>query len=227
VKEPGKIKAVAFDIDGTLYRNSAMYLYSVPFAIAHLRFLLAFSEVRKEIRRIRPIENLCLLQAQMTADRLGWTPDRAREAIDRLVYHEWERTFRHIRLVPGVTDLLSSLRARGIPVVAMSDFPVERKLGLLGLEDAFDFAFSSEDTHYLKPNPEPFLKILDLVSLEPTDVLYVGNSHAYDVIGAGRIGMKTAHFSSKNSRSPAANVHFSRYADLKTLILGGNSQSGE
>ena len=45
------IDAVAFDIDGTLYPNSALYRRMIPFFLTNVRFMLAFGEVRREIRR--------------------------------------------------------------------------------------------------------------------------------------------------------------------------------
>lgn len=221
---PEKIRTVAFDIDGTLYPNYQMYFFSIPFAITHLRLLTAFAHVRRDIRKVRPIDDLGELQITMTAEKLGWSTEKTKTAIEKNLYGRWERVLQNVVLVRGVSELLSGLPMTGRTTVAMSDFPVNRKLEYLGLEGRFDHAFSSEDTNYLKPNPEPFIRILELTGDEPGQVLYVGNSCAYDIEGARSVGMQTALFTSSSKKSVKgqtceADLHFTRYTELSAILL--------
>ena len=214
------IRAVAFDVDGTLYRNNAMYLRSAPFFARHRRLVVAFAAVRREIRSIRPIENLCRLQVEMTAQRLGWSVERASEEIDRHIYGTWQRIATGNTPLPRAIALLEELRNNGFPTVALSDFPVEEKLVGMGIGHLFDHAFSSEETNYLKPNAEPFERVAALVSLPPEKILYVGNSYRYDIEGAAAVGMKTAHVARRPQRGGVADCTFWRYDRLKDEILG-------
>ncbi len=214
------VRVVAFDVDGTLYYNREVFLRSLPFAAANLRLVQAFAAVRRDIRRIRPIQDLRALQAEMTAERLGWRRDTVRNAIDRRIYGTWQRIAARCRAIPAAIDLLQALRDRGVVTVALSDFPVDAKLEALGIAGLFSHALCSEDTNYLKPNPEPFQLILDIAGVAPGEVLYVGNSYRYDVLGASALGLMTAHFAHHRRHGSAADLTFARYARLKTEILG-------
>jgi putative hydrolase of the HAD superfamily len=62
------------------------------------------------------------------------------------------------------------------------------------------------------------------MAVPPEKILYVGNSHPYDVIGAKRAGMKTAwirSFLSPGSRKkePEPDFAFSNYRQLYDFML--------
>lgn len=214
------IAAVAFDIDGTLYPNWSMYLASAPLVIRHGRLFRAFGEARIAARTIRPIDDLAATTAALTARRLGVSVERAEAMIRDIVYRRWEATLRGVKPYRGARDLLLQLRERGVKIGAMSDFPVGRKLRTLGLDGLWDVAFSSEDTGYLKPNPEPFRRLAAELEQPPERILYVGNSARYDVLGAKGSGMRTAYITRRRFRRAAvADCVFSRYAELRTWLL--------
>jgi putative hydrolase of the HAD superfamily len=118
----------------------------------------------------------------------------------------------------GVRDLLTWLRDQGIRTAAMSDFPVSRKLDRIGLSGLWDAAFSSEETGYLKPNPEPFRRLLDELATEPQHLLYVGNSYRYDIEGARALGIRTAHLGGKPQKPRNADVAFRRFSELRAWL---------
>lgn len=214
------VRVVAFDVDGTLYHNREMVLRSLPFVAANLRLVKAFAAVRREIRAIRPIDDICTLQAEMTAERLGWGLDAVRSAIDGRIYGTWQRIAARCTPISAAVELLQALRDRGVVTVALSDFPVDAKLEALGLARLFAHALSSEETNYLKPNPEPFQRILDITGVAPGEALYVGNSYRYDVLGANALGLMTAHFARHHRSGSVADLTFTSYTRLKTEILG-------
>jgi putative hydrolase of the HAD superfamily len=45
------IKAVAFDLDGTLYPDYRLYVRLIPLALRHARFLKAFAKARNIIHQ--------------------------------------------------------------------------------------------------------------------------------------------------------------------------------
>ncbi len=212
------IKAVAFDVDGTLYPNSSMYLYSIPEAIRHPLFLYKFSRVRKKIRGIRPIDDFRALQARIMSESLRIPEAEAAALIETIVYRRWELILKKVRLYKGVREIIAYLKGRRFKLGVLSDFPVKRKLNLLGLDGHWDCAFSSEETGYLKPNPEPFYRLSQCLDTEPEHILYIGNSYRYDVVGAGNAGLKTAHLTAKSIKESPADVSFKKYDDLKQWI---------
>lgn len=208
------IRAVAFDVDGTLYPNAAMYLRSLPFALRRIRLILAFAAVRREIRTRRPIDDLRATEAAMLAERLRITPEQAHERIDREIYGSWERVLDRVSPYPHVEKCIRSLKQSGLQVAATSDFPVERKLQRLGLDHLFECRLWTEESGYLKPHPESFLMIAGCLGVSPDEILYVGNSYAYDIVGAKRAGMMAAHRVRKPVPDTIADFSFSDYRDL-------------
>lgn len=215
----GELKAVAFDIDGTIYPNIAMYRASLPIVLAHLRLFRAFGRARRLVRSDPPAGDLRLETARITARLLGGDPTAVAARIDEVIYRRWERVLHRVSLFPGVPETLGSLRRAGYRLGVLSDFPVQTKLELFGIGDDWDCMLSSEDTGYLKPHGVPFLRLAECLDTDPHRILYVGNSYRYDVLGAGGAGMRTAHLSRRPRRDSVADLTVSTWDDL-TRILG-------
>ncbi|MFP4329490.1 MAG: HAD family hydrolase [Alkalispirochaetaceae bacterium] len=212
--------AVVFDIDGTLYDNWRMYLRSIPFGLAHPRLIAAFSRVRRRIRTVRPINDFYALQSEMLSEELGVTAEEARELVDREIYHNWESKLAGLPINKGVWELLHFLKGESdLKCGVLSDFPIDRKLSLLGLDHGWDAALSSERVGYLKPNPEPFEAVASAIGVRPEAVLYVGNSYRYDVLGSKEVGMLCAHYTSRPAPSSAADLSFSSFQQLHRWIV--------
>lgn len=213
-----RIKAVAFDVDGTLYPNSIMYRRSIPFALAHPRLLSSYGRVRRRIRQVRPVSDFRSLQAELLSAELRVSRQRAAELVETLIYRKWELVLKRTPLFPGLREALAAFRAHKLKLAVLSDFPVERKLSYLGLEGIWDCELSAEESGYLKPNPEPFLMLCRCLDCEPANVLYVGNSYSYDVIGAYEIGMPTAHLCPKPEPNSVADLTFDDYRTLREWV---------
>ncbi|TVQ39361.1 MAG: HAD family hydrolase [Spirochaetaceae bacterium] len=213
------LKAVAFDIDGTLYSNTRMQLQSLPFVLCHARLLSAFGRVRRQLRLIRPIEDFHGLQAELFGREIGESAARAAEIIDTLFYRRWERVLERVPLFPEVVATVEAFRGAGLKVAVASDFPVRRKLSILGLEGLWQCEISTEEVGYLKPNPEPFQALLECLGEQPRQVLYVGNSYRYDVEGAKAVGMVAAHLVKRPPAQSIADFSFHRFAELRRWVL--------
>lgn len=213
------MKVVAFDVDGTLYPNAAMYFRSIPFALRHLSLLRAFGRVRRKLRLIRPIGDFHRTQAELLALERGISPEEAFEIIEKVFYGRWQDVIRRVRLFPHVRETLEELKSAGLKLAALSDFPLRRKLAFLGLDGIWDYARSSEETGYLKPSPEPFLDLVREFSVRPDEILYVGNNYAYDVEGARSQGLRTAHLTRRAREDSSADFSFNDYRKLRDWIL--------
>ena len=91
-------------------------------------------------------------------------------------------------------DTVALLRASGrfrLGVLSNSDNealnPLLQSLGL-----NFDAVFSSESARMYKPDPRIFTRALDVLDVEASGSLYVGDSQSDDVQGAKLVGMQTA-----------------------------------
>jgi putative hydrolase of the HAD superfamily len=214
-----QFRAVAFDVDGTLYPNSLMYLLSIPFFLSRPRLMLAFRRVRRAIRHVRPVEEFHETQARMLGEELGITAGEAEEIINRRIYRGSERVLSAVPPFPAVRRTVEQIRAAGLPVGLLTDFPLGGKLRRLGLEGLWDVELEAEKVGYLKPNPEPFRALCDALDAPPSEILYVGNNYAYDVLGAKAVGMHTAHLTGSPHPASEADFSFRRYPALASWVL--------
>jgi putative hydrolase of the HAD superfamily len=222
-----KLEAAAFDLDGTLYPNYRLNFRLIPFALREFPLLLALNWARNRLRGkgcprepLLPGEDYYAAQARLMAARIG-TADTAgvKEKVDRLIYRGWAARFTRIKLYPYVRETLDKLRQGGLKLALLSDFPPEEKLKALGLEGLWDLVLCSEVLGALKPDPLPFECLARGLGLEPSRILYVGNSRAYDIRGAAEAGFKTALISPWGGRNGAGFV-FSDYRKLAQYVLG-------
>jgi putative hydrolase of the HAD superfamily len=212
------LRAIAFDLDGTLYPDIYVYLRSIPLFAVHPRFLFAFNKMRKEIRKIDTIENLEAMQAKMLGAMLGITETRAKSLISSIVYKKWENYYKGIKPFRGVKNTLVRLKEAGYKLGLLSDFPFQSKLVRLGLDDIWDARVSSDDVNHLKPNSEPFLLLQKRLDVPVHEILYVGDRHKYDVVGAKNAGMMAAHFTKKTKPESSADFTFYDFEDLYRYV---------
>ncbi len=218
-----KIKAVGFDIDGTLYPNSSMYVYSTFAFLGHPVLFYHFGKARKNIRRIKYSGDFRTVQAELVAASMHRDVKRIAGMIDKGLYGSLDSVFKNVKPYKEVRPVLMSLRAEGIPLGAMSDLPIGRKLEYLNIDDLFDFSFSSEETNFLKPSPVPFKHLVKKFDLLPEEILYVGNNYEYDVLGAAAVGLRTAHLSKKPVPGSIADFTFYTFTELRDWIFSINN----
>jgi len=219
------ITAVAFDLDGTLYPTYRLNVRLLPFLLRHGRLLSALGKARTIIRREQELSPASVhphfydYQAQVTADLLDAPPEQIREKINNLIYRGWERYFSRIKLFPHVRETLAELRAAGLKLGLLSDFPPKVKLEKLGLTDYWDTVFCSEYVGAIKPAVQPFLELAKALGCPPEQVLYVGNSRRYDAAGGRRAGMKTALITRRRASRTKADFIFHDYRQLRDYVL--------
>lgn len=218
-----KIKAVGFDIDGTLYPNSSMYLLSLIAFLMHPLLFYHFGKIRKKIRTFTFIDDFRRVQADLMSASLGVENDVAAEMIEHNIYGRMETVFKRIKPFSDVRPVILSLKRAGLKCAAMSDLPVGRKLEYLGVSDLMDFAFSTEETGYLKPHILPFKRLVREFKVLPQEILYVGNNYRYDIIGAKKLGLQTAHLSGKPVPNSQADITFSSFIELRDWIFAINN----
>ncbi len=205
------IRAVVFDLDNTLVDFMAMKNNAIEAAIramvdAGLQYSL--EEVRAAIEKIyreqgieyqrvfnELLQNLlgAVDHKILAAGIIGYR--RAREAA--LV------TYPHVHLT------LFELARLGLKLAVVSDAPKQEawlRLCYLNLHHIFDHVVTYEDTGERKPGPAPFLRALELLGVAPAEALMVGDWAERDIVGAGKVGMKTA---------------FARYGDTFDTIHTG------
>ena len=214
-------------MDGTLYPNYQLYIRLIPFIVRKFPLLLALNKARIRLRSSSheefPPEKFYDIQAVYMAESLNLSPPQAKQQLEQLVYRGWEPLFTSIPLFDGVRECLQIFRDSGIKLGILSDFPPEKKIRNLGIADFFDVLLCSEIIGRLKPNPLPFITLARYMELPPEQILYVGNSVPYDIIGAKGVGMQTALIlpgkKRKSGNRGNADFIFSSYRQLSTFVI--------
>jgi putative hydrolase of the HAD superfamily len=226
-KKP-RFPVVAFDLDGTLYPNWRFYLLLLPFVIKEQRHLRAFGRARDRLRAEEGIREPPLYerQARYMSEILGTEPRLLAEKTERLIYRGWEPLFKKVRLFPFVKETLRALKDGGVKLGLLSDFPPKAKLEYLGLSGLWDTVLCSEEIGRLKPDPLPFRELVRSLGVPAEEILYVGNSFPYDVLGSKRTGMKAAWMTSyRNFRKKPGSLRgeadfvFYDYRQLRDYML--------
>ncbi|MCM1321799.1 MAG: HAD family hydrolase [Bacteroides sp.] len=218
-----EIKAVAFDIDGTLYANWRLYILIWPHFLKNIRFFIAYQKVRSVLHRTAPLADFFEYQARLLAERIKTAPHEAKNLIDMHIYSGLKKYFARVKPFPHVEETFKKLKAAGCKIGILSDFPPEQKGDLWGLKKYCDVILGSESCGALKPSIYSFGQLVDALDTPPEHILYVGNSISADIIGAKNAGMQTAYlkplFSFFSCRKAAADISFRNYRQLQRFML--------
>jgi putative hydrolase of the HAD superfamily len=92
-------------------------------------------------------------------------------------------------------------------------------IGLLGITHFFKKIYTASKTRKTKVDGGMFKHILEELRLKPTEVLVVGDSFIYDVVGAHMAGIKAIWFNTMDEKRPAAEFDYKEISNLDELLL--------
>ncbi|AEE17366.1 HAD family hydrolase [Treponema brennaborense] len=218
------IRAVAFDIDGTLYPNWQLYFRIIPYTLKRLRFFLTYNSVRKILHRTAPLADFYEYQARLLALKMHTSPESAKTMIEKNVYCGLAPYFKRIKPFAHMKETIEKFRRAGYKLAVLSDFPPAQKGSIWGTLDMFDVVCGSEELGALKPSKYTFGVLASKLGVAENEILYVGNSVSADVRGASAAGMKTAYLMPLwriilNKPLQDADISFKSYRHLQKIVL--------
>jgi HAD superfamily hydrolase (TIGR01549 family) len=118
-------------------------------------------------------------------------PQEAQERIMQRVREGFGDIRTWSRVFPETPPFLDSLRAAGyyLGVISNSGGTVEEQLGRVDLRRRFHTVLDSAIVGVEKPHPEIFQLALERAGVEPSRAVFVGDTYATDVGGAGLAGL--------------------------------------
>ncbi|NJE48907.1 TIGR02253 family HAD-type hydrolase [Thermococcus sp. 9N3] len=203
------MKAVLFDVDGTLLTEMPLIQLFLPWVYDELAKRLG---VTKEEARERFLNEI--MARRDTYDWHDWNFFFRLFNVD-LNYEDLLRKYPHkLHVYPDVVPTLEWLRSNGYRLGVVTSGPEYQrlKLELTGLDKYFDVIVTREDVKAIKPEPKIFLHALELLGVEPGDALYVGDSLSQDVYGAKHVGMTAVWI----NRDGSDGYHMADY-EIRTL----------
>ncbi len=224
----GEIKAVAFDIDGTLYHEAKFNSLIFTHFVRHLVFFSHFGLVRKELRKKDFYEDFKGTQTEMMARRMHCSKEKAQEKLDKIVYSGLKKYFTQLEPCDGALDFIKRLKENGIKIALLSDFPPEQKGDIWGIKQYCDLCIGSEEIGGLKPSEYVFKTLQQKIGVPAEEILYIGNNHKYDVVGPKKTGMKAAWFVPskrhlKGKKAEMADIAFCSYRTLEKTLFGNDN----
>jgi HAD superfamily hydrolase (TIGR01549 family) len=179
------LKAVIFDIDGTLIDSVDLHARSWVDSFARFGVQVTFEDVRRHIGE--------------GADRLipafvpAGTPKDKQKEIEEFRSELFKRNYLDkVKPFPKVKELFTSIKADGCKLVLASscaDDEIDRYKAIAGISDMTDHDVTADDAASSKPSPDIFLRALNLLApIEPSRTCVVGDTK-YDGEAARRAGL--------------------------------------
>ena len=176
------IKAVLFDLDGTLIDTNNLIIQSFKHTFRkHLNKDVPDSEIVMHFGE--PLLATLARYDEAKADILIQTYRTHNEAIHDELTKE----------IGGVKETLRELKTLGIKIGVVTSKRralAERGLKLFNLHELMEVVITPEETEKHKPEAEPVLKACKLLGILPKEALMVGDSH-YDILCGKNAGAKS------------------------------------
>jgi len=175
-----EVKAVLFDLDGTILDTNELIIQS---------FLHALQGALPEgFGR----EQIITHMGQTLADQLRMFSRQEDIGVYHAAYRDYNDRMHDgmVSLFPGVADTVGRLRRHGIKlgvVTTKARRSTERALRMFGLYELMDAVITLDDVEHAKPHPEPVLKALAAMEAEAMHACMVGDS-VVDMESALRAG---------------------------------------
>jgi len=193
--ETEKIKAVVFDLDGTLYDNSGLPLKLVLADVKNMWVLGAERKARKQIKGIDYKDAAGVYDAlfqKMTEVKKSLTVEKARRWYqDKYMPLQVALLGIYFAPRPLCIELLEAMKERGLKLVLYSDYGHEtEKIEALGIPTSlFDVIVSAAKMGGLKPCKASMERLMQQYELDPATTLYVGDREDTDGESARSMGI--------------------------------------
>lgn len=181
------LKAVIFDVDGTLVDSNDAHARCWVEAFAHFGKQFAYDVVRGQIGKGGDLLVPDLLDAREMR-KFGEALQKYRSRLYK------EKYMQNVKPFPNVRAVFEALRARGVKLaLGSSSNPdeVQYTTQLLGVGDLLEGSTSKKDAEHSKPSPEIFQAALEQVGGDAATTLAVGDT-PYDILAAHRAKIAVA-----------------------------------
>lgn len=178
------IKGFIFDVDGTLVNSTRLHFIAWNTILSDLNIHLTAEKIYAEFSKT-PLE----VAQNYLKDSPKLDPYEVMVKKNRFFLEHIDQ----ITIFPYVKEFLTLLHKIQIPFVLASN---GSRKSIIKMTEVFEFLGYSkgivafEDVTHAKPHPEMILKSIEILGLNPQEIMMVGDS-VYDILAAQAAGTKT------------------------------------
>jgi len=176
------IKAILFDLDGTIIDTNELILTSFNYVLNNYLGL--------NIRKEEIVESFGIPLKDVMDH---YAKERAEELVDEYIRYSLESHDKYIKSYDHVEEGLLKLKNKGFKLAIVTSKrrgTALRGLNCFDLEKYFDVIITPEDSKKHKPDGEPVLKACEVLKVKPEETIMVGDSHN-DILCGKNAGSKT------------------------------------
>jgi len=189
--DPSRVRALLFDLDGTLADTDDVYIRRATALLRRLHFLFPGRDPTRFLRRSLMLAETPLTFLMGVPDWLGIDAPLAR-ARDWLADRRGPRTHAHFLLIDGVAPMLARLGERYPLALAtargarMTNYFIKQ----FALETRFGALASAQTVAHTKPYPDPVLWAARQLSVPVENCVMIGDT-TVDILAGRRAGAQT------------------------------------
>ncbi|CAG4906652.1 haloacid dehalogenase type II [Paraburkholderia gardini] len=188
------IKAIAFDLYGTLYDvHSVVARCDEQFPGRGREISAIWRQKQLEYTWLRSLMNRYVTFEQATEDALRFTCRHLRLDLDNDACKVLCEAYLRLQPFPEVADTLRELRRRGLKLAVLSNgspHSIGAVVGNSGLRAEFDYLLSVDPVRVYKPDDRAYLLAEAAFGVTRSSILFV-SSNAWDATGARYFGFPT------------------------------------
>jgi putative hydrolase of the HAD superfamily len=230
IRNVAKVKAILFDVNGTLRAREA-HRETQDAALAAILSILGKKKVPDYFwsgleDRYRQYGNWAQEKLIQLTEEEIWThwmlPDEPADVVSAHAPElmlAWSKRKGRVLPKPDTEEVLRELTARsyklGLISNTMSTLDIPAFVETSGWNKYLGVVVLSAFERVRKPSPDPFLKAARAFNLEPGECAYVGNKFSKDIVGCKRAGFALGVL----LRNPEKPIMDDKYDDLSTDLV--------
>ena len=203
VEDWAEVRLVAFDVDGTLYRQRPLQLRMardmlfdaiVQRRLDAIRVVSAYRRIRERLAD----EEVPNFDSQLIAETAKSTlmpPDKVQAIVS-----DWLLTrplpYLTACMYADVARLFRRLRSKGNLIGILSDYPAAEKLSAMEL--TADHVVTASDVGIMKPHPKGLESLMGAAGVSARQTVFVGDRAERDGLAGKRAGVRTLIRSAKS-----------------------------
>lgn len=214
-----RIKALCFDVDGTLSDTDDLYAHKVSRFFSNFLFKDPEHSAKRFIMWVEAPGNALL----GLTDTIG-LDDEIVAIIDWLSRHQ-KKSAKTFWLIPGVDDMLAKLKGHyPMSVVSARDEKgTMRFLEQFNLTQYFDAVITGQSAQHTKPYPDPILLAAKKMGVHPEECLMIGDTtvdmRAGKSAGAQTVGVLCGFGEEDELKKKGADTILKTTSNLTNLLI--------